>query len=192
MMALAVAAGSMWEGGAILGTFVLGTVPLFFILGLTITKLEGVAKEKFRKIAAYAVLATALFSFNSGLVSLGSPVTAQNISAKINCLISFCPDENISKTGIGEAASEVTITILSTRYQVDNPVVKAGSRVKFNLVNKEGYGCIQALNIPGLGISKVVPPGTSESFEAVIPNKSGKLPFSCTMGMYSGLITIVD
>jgi len=191
MMALAVASGSLWAGGAILGAFVLGTVPLFFILGLTITRLNEISREKFRKVAAYVVLATALFSVNSGLVSLGSPVTAQTILSKIDCLISFCPDTITSGTGTGEAADEVTITFLSNRYEVDNPIIRAGSKVKFNLVNREGYGCIQALNIPGLGISKVVPPGTSDSFEAVVPKKPGKLSFSCTMGMYTGQFTVI-
>jgi sulfite exporter TauE/SafE len=188
MMALAVSSASPLAGAAVMGTFVAGTAPVFMGLGLALVKLGETISGKFSKIAATIVITVGIFSLNSGLVVANSPVTAQKLWAGLECSISFCPDRVVG----GDPADEVTITITGNRYLVDNPVVKAGSKVKLNIVNKSGYGCIQAMNFPALGIAKVVPPGQSEQLQIDVPDKPGELAFSCSMGMYSGQLTIVD
>jgi len=191
MMALAVASGNPVWGALILAVFVLGTSPLFFLLGLTITKLGEVARINFTKIAAVTVMAAALFSLNSAVVLAGSPVTAQKVWANISCEFSFCKKDDLI-SGQKTPANELTITFLSNRYEVDNPVVKAGSNVRINLVNKGGFGCIQSLNFPALGIAKIVPPGSTDSINIKVPDKAGKLAYSCSMGMYTGELTIIN
>jgi plastocyanin domain-containing protein len=70
--------------------------------------------------------------------------------------------------------------------------VKAGSEVKLNLVNKDGYSCALAFTIPKLGIRKTVRPGTSESFSFTAPKQTGPVLFSCSMGMYRGTINVIN
>jgi sulfite exporter TauE/SafE len=187
MMALAVTSASPWKGAAVLGTFVVGTGPVFMGLGLALVKLGELVKNRFRKIAAAVVLVMGLFSLNSGLVVGGSPVTVQKVWAKIECGISDCPSRETTNP-----TDEVTITILSNKYEVDKPVVKAGSQVKLKIVNKGGFGCIQAVNFPSLGLTKIVAPGQSEQMEVTIPKQAGELAFSCSMGMYTGHLTVVN
>lgn len=187
MMTLAVSSGNPWWGAAILGTFVLGTSPLFMLLGVTLSKLGDVAKQKFFKMAGIVVLVMGLTSINSALVLNGSQWTIQNVTREIQCAISFCRSDLSDQL----PAEEVTITFGSSGYKTDKKVVKAGSKVKLNLVNKGGYGCVQAFTLPKLGISKVVPPGTSESIEITVPEGEGELDFSCSMGMYTGQLAIV-
>ena len=190
MMALAIASGNPGVGAAIMAVFVIGTMPLFAGLGVVMAKLGEGFGGKFRRAGAWLVTGIAVFSLNSALVLTGSPVTAQKVLAMAECSISIC-----DRTVVGETvrpADEVTITFLKNRYEVDNPNVKAGSKVKLNLVNKGGYGCIQAFEFPDVGVSEVVSPGRSKSIEVEIPRKSGELAFFCAMGMYSGQLTVVN
>ncbi len=191
MMALALATGSPWWGAAILGTFVLGTSPLFFGLGMALTKIGENWKAKFLKFSAWVVVIMAGVTINGALMLSGSNFTAQKVLARVECAVSYCSAESFGADN-SVPAEELTITFLNNRYQVDNPVVKAGSKVKVNLVNKAGYGCIQAFTFPSLGISEVVTPGNEKQLEIVVPQKAGDLAFSCSMGMYGGELKIVN
>src|SRR5712691_6491817 len=62
MMALAVASGKPLLGAAILFAFVLGTSPVFFVLGYFATKLGDAMHQKFMRYAAYAIIILALFN----------------------------------------------------------------------------------------------------------------------------------
>jgi len=185
MMAVSMASGSFLSGALVLGVFVLGTSPVFLALGLAVTTLG----DKFRKWVAYALIAVSLWTLNGGLVMAGSPVTAQKVLAGAECALTVCKSEEVTNQ---EATDEVTISFLNNRYETDKKVVKAGSKIKLNLVNKAGYGCIQAFTIPALNISKVVQPGKTQTLEVTVPDKAGKLDFSCSMGMYTGQLTIVN
>ena len=185
MMAVSMASGSFLSGALVLGVFVLGTSPVFLALGLAVTTLG----DKFRKWVAYALIAVSLWTLNGGLVMAGSPITAQKVLAGAECALTVCKSEEVVNQ---EATDEVTISFLNNRYETDKKVVKAGSKIKLNLVNKAGYGCIQAFTIPALNISKVVPPGKTQTLEVTVPDNAGKLDFSCSMGMYTGQLTIVN
>ena len=185
MMAVSMASGSFLSGASVLGVFVLGTTPVFLALGLAVTTLG----DKFRKWVAYALIAVSLWTLNGGLVMAGSPITAQKVLAGAECALTVCKSEEVVNQ---EATDEVTISFLNNRYETDKKVVKAGSKIKLNLVNKAGYGCIQAFTIPALNISKVVQPGKTQTLEVTVPDKAGKLDFSCSMGMYTGQLTIVN
>jgi sulfite exporter TauE/SafE len=190
MMVLAVTSGNPVWGAAILGTFVLGTTPLFVVLGFLLTKLGSLARQRFFKVAGAAVLVLALFSINSALVLSGSKVTGQRVISGIICYISYCAERNDQANLV--PADEVTITFNNSGYSVDKEVVKAGSKIKLNLVNKGGYGCIQAFNLPKLGISRTVPPGSQETLELTVPIDGKELAFSCSMGMFEGQLRVIN
>lgn len=190
MMALAVSSGSPVWGAAILGSFVLGTSPLFLTLGLVLSKFGDLQKQWFLKVAGVVVLGMALLSVNSALVLSGSPVTAQKLWQDTECAISYC--EKNDRLSAGAPADEITVTFNSSGYSTDKNVVKAGSKIKLNLVNAGGYGCVQAFTIPTLGISQLVPPGTQKTVELTVPTDQKELAFACSMGMYEGRLTIVN
>lgn len=189
MMALAIATGNPWYGALILGSFVLGTSPLFFILGYSITRIKDVLQGSFVKVAAYSVLIMALWNINGSLALSGSTVTVQSITKNIYCTVTFCEDADVLAAAI--PTDTVTIRIRSDGYVADNPVIVAGSRVKLQLVNETGRGCTQAFTIPKLGIQRVVPVGSSETVEFTAPSTPGKLAYTCNMGMYGGILEVV-
>ncbi len=186
MMALAAGTGNPWWGMATLSVFVLGTAPLFFLLGISIDVVKATLKDKFGMVAAGLVLLLALFNLNAALVLSGSRVSAGSILRTINCTISFCSDAGAT----GEPTTEPVITFWLNGYTVDNPVIPRGQRISVTLKNTEGRGCVQAFTIPAFGLQEVVPVGTSKTLTFMAPDEPGELPFSCSMGMYGGKFVI--
>ncbi len=176
MMALSVASGSPLYGAAILFAFVLGTSPLFFLLGYFATKLGDAYQKKFFKVAAVAIILLALYNLKGALVLSGTDITGS------------------SQTQVSSSVatnSEFTIQIQSSGYSPKKFSVKAGSKVKLHIENKDAYTCAQAFTIPKLGIQKVVAPGQQSTVEFTAPSTPEKLVFACSMGMYKGVINVI-
>ena len=194
MMALAVGTGSPWLGAAVLFAFVLGTSPVFFILGYFAARLSDALHKTFLKVAAWAIILLALFNINNAIALSGSQLTLGHLTKSAFCAIAYCPGEGQSagSVEIPPAVSEQTIEISNNGYSPRSFTVKAGSQVKLNLVNKDGWSCAQAFTIPRLGIQKVVRPGQSETVAFAAPASPGQITFSCSMGMYQGVINVVD
>lgn len=176
MMALAIASGSPVYGAAILFAFILGTAPLFFLLGYFATKLGDAYHRKFFRVAGVAIILLALYNLTGALVLSGVnlPFSSEN-KVVVQAPVS----------------SDITITIESNGYSPKNLTVAAGQPVTLHLKNVNAYSCAQAFTIPKLGIQKVVAPGQSATIKFTAPTKPGKLTFACSMGMYKGTITII-
>jgi sulfite exporter TauE/SafE len=193
MMALAIASGNPLYGAAILFAFVLGTSPIFFILGYFATKLGDALHQQFMKFAAYAIILLAVFNFNNTLALTGSSFTLENAWKGFWCTVSFCdiPVDVSNAKAAFVAVNEATINIEAAGYSPNNLAVKAGSSVTLRLVNNGGGGCTQSFTIPKLGIQKVVPLGSSDTVQFTAPNESGQLAFMCGMGMFRGMINVI-
>ncbi|MBU1327078.1 sulfite exporter TauE/SafE family protein [Patescibacteria group bacterium] len=183
MMALAVASRSPWAGALILFAFILGTTPLFFLLGISIDFLKNALKEKFAVVAALIVILMALGNVNSVLVLAGSRVSLGAIARELYCTVTFCDEASLS---VQQPTDKPTIAFLAHRYVIDNPVIPAGKKITLTLKNTQGRGCIQAFTIPALGVQEFVPLGQTKTIVFTAPEKPGDLVFSCSMGMYSG------
>lgn len=185
MMALAIASANPFLGAAILATFVLGTSPLFFTIGYGASRLGGIFRDQFRNVVAGIVLGIAIWNLNVAAMLSGSRFNLRAFASAADCVV-FA---NCGATGgmiAGAAASEATIRIQSNGYTVDRSVLKAGSTVTLRLVNESGKGCTQAFTIPSLGIQQVVPLGQNRTLVFKVPDEPGKLPFTCSMGMFGG------
>ncbi|MBI3379952.1 sulfite exporter TauE/SafE family protein [Candidatus Gottesmanbacteria bacterium] len=195
MMALAIASGKPILGALILFIFILGTSPIFFILGYFTTKLGDAMHQRFVRIAAYAIILIALFNLDGALALSGSPFTFKGTFTDVYCTISWC-DNSIAYAASGQAAGattqEATINIESSGYNPAQLAIKAGSQVTLKLVNTGGGGCTSAFTIPSLGIRKIVPIGSSDTVTFTAPNEpGGELAFMCSMGMFRGKLKLV-
>lgn len=192
MMALAIASGNPLSGAAILFAFVLGTSPLFFILGYMATRLGEGLKQQFMKIAAYAIIFLAIFNINNSIALTGSSFTLENLWTNTYCTISLCDNDFTSSVVLAGATNKATITITDRGYEPANLTVKAGSQVTLNIVNKGGGGCTQAFTLPKYNIQKIVPMGSSDTITFTAPQEPGtELPFMCSMGMFRGVIRTI-
>lgn len=186
MMAQAIVLGSGVAGALAMGLFVLGTMPLFVLLGVGTAKIGDLVRERFMKIAAFVLLIVSVSSLNGGLILTGSSVYPSLLAKNVYCGITFCPEE------FGAPTNKVEVMINRLGYLIDNKVIKAGEKISLKLTNTDGGGCQQAFTIPVLGISKMVPVGQTETLEFVAPKKPGTLAFSCSMGMYEGSFKVVN
>lgn len=186
MMALSIGSGSPFLGAAVLFAFILGTSPVFFILGYFATKLGDAWHQKFMRLAAFAIIILAVFNINNAMALTGSNFTIENL---IRGLTIAAPTSTASEKQV--AVDNPTIEITSFTYTPNSITVKAGKQVSLTLNNTGGSGCIQAFTIPSLGIQKVVPVGTSDTISFTAPSEPGQIPFMCTMGMFRGVINVI-
>ncbi len=184
MMALSIGSANPFMGAAILAAFVLGTSPLFFILGYFATKLGDVLHQRFIRIAAFALILLAIFNANNALALTGSNFTFENIWQGMFNSASAQNPEN-------QTATDATINFEQTGYSPNYLSVKAGSTITLHLVNSGGQGCIQGFTIPSLGIQKTILYGNSDTITFTAPSKPQTLAFMCSMGMFRGTIEVI-
>ena len=187
-MAVAIASGKPLMGAAIMFAFILGTSPVFFVLGASIVEL--LERKAFAYIAAAVVAVFAILSINGGLGLQGSMYTIQNIYK----IAMMSPSELALK---GKQASinsqgiqEVSITVASNGYTASAQTLKNGVPVRLTLTTDRTSGCARAFTIPDLNISKVLPESGTETVEFT-PKKEGRLAFACSMGMYTGSFDVI-
>lgn len=188
MEALAISSANAFVGASIMMTFVLGTIPLFLGIGFLTSVLGEAFKTKFLKLAAVAIIYLGLTSINGSLVALGSPLTLQTITE--NFPISLNTDNNKNLAENVTTSQNVNILITSNGYYPNYFRVKKDEVVTINLTSKDAYSCASAFRIPSLGIAKNL---KSDDTQTIIftPQKSGRLAFSCSMGMYTGIIEVI-
>lgn len=177
MQFYALTTGSFAVGALSMFFFSLGTVPLMFLLGFSISFFSRRLSKLFVRISAILVILLGLIMVERGIAFV--PVKLQ------------VPSENAMKT---ESASQSD----STQF-IENDLsffgypsfsVKGGVPVKWNLRAKEDVlnGCNQVLIIPQYGIEKKLQPG--DNFIEFTPPTSGEINYSCWMGMIHGKISV--
>lgn len=177
MEALAISSANMFSGAAIMAVFVLGTTPLFFGVGWLTSVLGDSFRHKFIKIAAVAVLYLGIMSINGALTVFGSPITLQSI---------FSTTTQSQK----QASQNIQIFITPHGYSPRNFTIKKGVPVQITLISKDTYSCASAFRIPSLGVSINLKPSDKQTI-IFTPQHEGVIPFTCSMGMYSGAITVL-
>ncbi len=181
MMAQALEFGNPFVSASILFAFTLGTVPLFLLFGVFMQAASQMFTKYFAPVAAALVIALAVWNLYNAAAIVGFN------SRSLYCQIVYC-DDLVGNSGRIKQTPTTTphITIHATRYEIDNPYIKAGSDVTVTIINTNGAGCIQFFTIPQLQIQKIVSVGKEEKITFTAPNRQGDLPFMCSMGMYRG------
>lgn len=182
MMALAAGTGNPWWGMMVMSVFIMGTAPLFFLLGVSIDVVQGVLKDRFGIVAAVLVFGLALVNLNAAFTLYGSPVTLVSVAKTAYCTITFCQVDTFNQA----PTTTPEITFWLSGYEIKNPVIPARARINLTLRNVSGSGCVQAFTIPALGLAEVVAVGETKELTFIAPEKGGELAFSCSMGMYGG------
>ncbi len=176
METLAISSASPIMGAAILFTFVLGTMPVFFGVGYLTTILGDNFRGKFLKLAAILVLFLGASSINGALAAGGLPFIEIGGNGGSN--------QNT------QTSQNVQIDITSAGYSPSYFKVKKGEMVNLTLKSKDAFSCALAFRIPSLGISKNLAPNDTQLI-SFTPTQTGTIPFTCSMGMYRGIIEVI-
>jgi hypothetical protein len=162
-----------------MAAFVIGSSPAFFSVTLLAANLGRLFQRWFQPAVAVIVLLLGLYTVETGLNVMGSPYSASNL------LRAWQADPLAPAESSG---SVIYIEAGGTGYSPDVVSAPAGKTIDLHLVTNDTWSCSRAFTIPSLGISSLLPQ-TGETviqIPAQLPGTS--IPFTCSMGMYSGVI----
>lgn len=194
MEVLAVSSGNAVLGAAILGSFVLGTSPLFAIIGIATAKLSEAFQDKFMKFAATTLIFLSLNSLNGVLIVMNSPITFGTFILPITSLftnerlIPFANGTNMAL--VQNNVQQVVIQAKSNGYEPNYIRVKAGVPVNLTVQTNGTYTCASFFSMRAFGINLQLGPTDSQSV-VFTPTQPGKYQFTCSMGMYRGILEVI-
>lgn len=182
VQALALASGSALTGAAIMAVFVIGTGPLFALLGYAARRAATAWRGRLSIVTGLVVVAMGLYTLNGGLELSGSTVAASRITAP-------APPDTTAAT-VRDGLQEVLITARTTAYRPEDVQIKAGLPTVLVVRSDNAQGCVRSFVVPSLGIQQILPVrGDTRIDLGVLP--PGTLHYSCGMGMYTGSLTAV-
>ena len=204
MMALAVASGDPQMGAVIMFAFILGTTPIFFGLTYLATRLGSLFEKSFTRVVAVVLLILGIWTVDTGLNLMGSPVSLTRIPQLIAEAASPRVDTSpgglhviapaggssglIQQDAAPQSSDVLNISVEDSGYSPQRLRAPAETPVKINLTTAGTYSCARAFTIPALNVSRLLPASGTETLE-IPPQKAGtRLQFVCSMGMYSGVI----
>ena len=204
VMVLAVASGSPVVGAAGMALFVLGTSPLFAVLGYAVRRSAGLLRGYLGKAAAVAVIVAGLISINSGLVLSGSSFTAERAwdrlrgaddMTKMDMDMDRAMDEgamapmdsDAAVTVDGAGVQLIRVDVGESSYTPSRVRARPGVPTRLILRTKDIRGCTSGIVIPAAGIERSLPP-TGETSIDLGTLKPGRLEYVCSAGMYHGVI----
>jgi sulfite exporter TauE/SafE len=185
--ALALTSGSVLAGAATMAVFVLGTAPLFTVLGYAARKAATAWRGRLAALTGLAVIALGALTLNGGLELAGSPLAASRLAQTVGVVGSPPQTSTVSEIA---GRQIVVITATSSAYSPDNVQVRAGLPTILVVRSDNAHGCIRSFVIPSLGQQTILPV-RGESRIELGRLRPGQLAYSCGMGMYTGTITVV-
>lgn len=186
MMAAALATGSPVSGAAMMFAFTLGTSPVFFIVAYLTTELGARAERFFMRFVAVAVLILGLVTLDGGLNLMGSPISLQNLRR------SLLPSWSISsaQASSSQTASDDSIMLFveNEGYFPQTLRATANTPIELNLITDKTYSCARDFVIPALGFYQLLPDTGTVQVNIPAQPSGTRMFFTCSMGMYTGMI----
>lgn len=186
MMATALGAGSAIMGAALMFAFTLGTSPVFFIVAYLAAELGAKLEKFFMRFVAIVVLILGIYTFDSGLNLMGSPLSLQNLTRNW-----FAPqtDSNAQAESPQPPADGVlTLNVKNNGYFPGVLRAPAGKDLTLNLVTNNTYSCARDFVIPALNYYELLPDTGTVQVNIPAQEAGSTLFFTCSMGMYTGQI----
>ncbi|HSW89355.1 MAG TPA: sulfite exporter TauE/SafE family protein [Patescibacteria group bacterium] len=191
MEVLAINTGSPISGALLLFAFVLGTSPIFAIVGIATAKLSEGLQKSFLKFAAFALIVISLVSLNGVLEVVDFPITYSKASREVTLF--FTPPQQRSEvfTATGnESIQKITINISSSGYTPRKLRVKRGIPVELTLKSNGAYSCATQFTMRAFNIYQSLSANDTKVV-TFTPTQTGNFSFSCTMGMYTGVLEVI-
>lgn len=178
------------QGGVALGAFTMavfafGTAPGLLGIGGLSSLAKGVFGRYFFKAAGIAVIALGVFNFQNGLhlLDLGKSQAIAAVPQSRETAKQSLAQEKI-------APQVIRMTQEADGYYPNELTVKKGRPVQWVIDSRESYSCSVSLVAPKIGVRKVLQPG--ENVIEFTPKTTGDIPLSCSMGMYRGIIHVIE
>ena len=200
MEVLAINSGNPFLGALMMFAFVLGTSPIFTVVGLATAQFSSLWHQRFLHVAALGLIFMSVYGVNGVLTVLDSPLALQKIGKAISSFGE--PPDWYGPTGSGIAPSgtstapivngkqQVNISISNNGYSPTQVFVKSGTPVELNLESKGVYSCASSFTLKKFNIFTQLQPNDKKVL-AFTPTEKGNFTYSCSMGMYTGVIHVL-
>lgn len=188
MEALAISSTSSIQGASIMAAFVLGTFPVFFGVGFITSLLGDNFRTRFLRIAAIGVFYLGITSITGSLTAAGYPIS---VGDSVNQIVRVFTVNNYSQNNTVPISQNPEIYVTASGYSPNYVRVRKGTPVTLKLIGRDAYSCAVAFRIPSLGLSATLQGPNDVKELTFTPEKSGRIPFSCSMGMYTGVIEVL-
>lgn len=182
MQVIAISTGSFLYGGLVMGLFALGTVPGLLGVGGLTSVAKGALARKFFKFAGLVVLLFAIFNLSNGLNLTGFNFAYGQTENAVNL-----NDPNVT---LENGVQVVRMTETGSGYSPNSFTIRQGIPVRWIIDAQAPYSCAASLSMPKYNIRKYLKQG--ENIIEFTPKETGRIPFSCSMGMYTGVFNVVD
>jgi plastocyanin domain-containing protein len=168
-----------------MGVFALGTAPGLLGVGGLASAVKGAFAKRFFKFAGILVIFLAMFNISNGYNLTGGQVfTSSEQSVAANKQIS---DPNVK---MENGVQVVSMKEVSSGYSPNKFTIKKGVPVRWEIDAQAPNSCASSLVSAKLNVRKTLVAG--KNVIEFTPTESGKIPFSCSMGMYTGSFNVVD
>lgn len=184
MQLYAISTGSFSRGAMIMGVFALGTAPGLLGIGGLTSVIKGIFAKRFFKFAGILVVILAFFNIANGYNLTGWQLPTSNLQQTTNNKIQ---DANVT---MENGVQVVRMKEISSGYSPNKFTIKKGVPVKWVIDAQAPNSCASSLVVSSLNIRKTLKSG--ENVIEFTPKEIGKIPFSCAMGMYTGVFNVVD
>lgn len=177
---VALASGNFISGALIMFTFALGTLPSLLGLSAISSTARGSASRLFLRFSGALVLVLAFFNLNSGMALTG---------LSFSSMLQGPPIAMGSAPTVTNGVQEVAMKVTRYGYEPSSLMIRAGIPVRWVVDGAGAQGCTSQLVIPDLNITKSLSRGQN-IVEFTAP-RTGRLAFSCSMGMVRGSFTVL-
>ncbi|WP_067488062.1 urease accessory protein UreH domain-containing protein [Actinomadura hibisca] len=177
---LAVASRSPVGGAAVMAGFVLGTVPLFGLLGVTLGRTMALLRGRLTALLGVGLLAVAAWTLVSGLRLGGWLPDGGGARA--------AADAGRFVTTDAAGTQVVTVWALDRGYRPALVDARAGVRTVLVLRTQGTRGHTRGFTVPGRGLDVILPVTGETRIDLGTPGP-GRMRFVCASGHYPGAIT---
>ena len=185
----ALSTGSPATAALLLGVFAIGTAPgLLGIAGLPAIVPKAWRPDLLR-VVGVVVIGFAVLNASSALRLAGVALPGIGGPDPAVAAVSSAGAPQGGTAAAGETQTLNTIQDLEG-YKPQTVTIKAGVPTRWIIESTNAQTCASFLEIPDLGIQKILKKGTNQIDLPALP--AGTVGYSCSMGMYGGWIQVVD
>ncbi|MEV4252598.1 sulfite exporter TauE/SafE family protein [Spirillospora sp. NPDC049652] len=177
---LAVSSRSPFAGAAVMAGFVLGTAPLFGLVGVTVGRALTLLRGRLTAVVAVALLAVAGWTLLSGL-RLGGWLPEGGTEATAAASARFVSTD-------ASGTQLITVYALDQGYRPAALTARAGVHTVLLLRTNNTHGHTRAFTIPGRNRDVVLPVTGETRVDLGVPGP-GRMRYVCASGHSPGEIT---
>src|SRR3989344_2408823 len=164
--------GSFLTGALTMLAFSLGTLPALVSLGAFTSFTKGSAQKYFTIFSALLVISLGFFNLTPGFNLVGATI---GLSADNSELV------DDSQFNIVDGKQIIRLKVDGLDYYPNQFTLKKDVPVEWQIDGSNAVGCAQIISVPKLGILEQLPRGIKTL--TFTPTETGKITFTCGMGM---------